>query len=159
MAGGVRRRGPASDPNVTTYSAKATRRTLKNYLVDSDVIVDLLRDNEHGRGYRKFLAGHHLAVSIITYGEIYEGIYNAPDPERQEKGFLALLDAITVVNLKREIMQAFAMMRMELRKSGQQIGDLDTIIAATAYESGASLVTRNRKHFERIPGLILAPEP
>lgn len=98
-------------------------------------------------------------MSIISYGEIYEGIYHAPNPGQQEKGFLALLDAITVVNLTRDIMRAFAMMRMELRTSGQLIGDLDTLIAATAHEIGALLVTRNRKHFERIPGLILAPEP
>jgi tRNA(fMet)-specific endonuclease VapC len=123
------------------------------------VVIDLLRDNERSRTYRKFLAGHHLAMSIITYGEIYEGIYNAPDPERQEKGFLSLLKAISVVNLKPEIMKAFAMMRMDLRKAGELIGDLDTLIAATAYEARARLVTRNRKHFARIPGVTLAPEP
>lgn len=39
------------------------------------------------------------------------------------------------------------------------LGDLDTLIAATALETGALLVARNRKHFERIPGLLLAPEP
>jgi tRNA(fMet)-specific endonuclease VapC len=123
------------------------------------VVIDLLRDNDRSRAYRTFLAGHGLAMSIITYGEIYEGIYSAPEPERQEKGFLSLLKAITVVNLTPEIMKAFAMMRMDLRRAGQLIGDLDTLIAATAYEAGTRLVTRNRKHFERIPGVTLAPEP
>jgi tRNA(fMet)-specific endonuclease VapC len=64
-----------------------------------------------------------------------------------------------VVNLRPETMKAFARMRLDLRRSGQLIGDLDTLIAATAYVADARLVTRNRKHFERIPGVTLAPEP
>jgi len=37
------------------------------------------------------------------------------------------------------------------------IGDFDILIAATALHHDLTLVTRNRRHFERIPNLALYP--
>jgi len=55
-------------------------------------------------------------------------------------------------------MQRFARFRGELRRRGQIIPDPDLRIAATAIEHGLTLVTRNRRNrrdFDRIPGLAL----
>ena len=52
-------------------------------------------------------------------------------------------------------MEQFARIRARLRRQGQLIPDLDLLIAATAVTHGLTLVTRNRRHFERIPELAL----
>lgn len=36
---------------------------------------------------------------------------------------------------------------------GESIAELDALIAAVALANGQALVTRNRKHFERVPEL------
>ena len=41
----------------------------------------------------------------------------------------------------------------ELEKQGQRISDIDALIASVALEHSELLVTRNRKHFDRISGL------
>jgi tRNA(fMet)-specific endonuclease VapC len=35
------------------------------------------------------------------------------------------------------------------------IGDVDLFIAATALQHGVTVLTNNRRHFERIPGLSI----
>jgi tRNA(fMet)-specific endonuclease VapC len=52
-------------------------------------------------------------------------------------------------------MEVFARTRADLRRSGQLIADLDLLIAATALHHDLTLLTRNVRHFARIPGLRL----
>ena len=44
-------------------------------------------------------------------------------------------------------------MRLALEKAGSPIGANDTLIAAHALSLGLTLVTDNRREFERVPGL------
>lgn len=41
----------------------------------------------------------------------------------------------------------------ELARRGETIGPIDAVIAATALHLGEPVVTRNRRDFERVPGL------
>ncbi len=50
-------------------------------------------------------------------------------------------------------MDQFAVLRADLRRRGQLIPDLDLLIAATALSHDLALLTRNVRHFARIPGL------
>lgn len=54
------------------------------------------------------------------------------------------------------IMERFARIRSDLRARGQLIPDLDLAIAATALEHDLTLLTRNARHFSRIPNLRLS---
>jgi tRNA(fMet)-specific endonuclease VapC len=54
-----------------------------------------------------------------------------------------------------QIVERFARQRAALRRQGQLIPDMDLLIAATALEENLTLVTRNIRHFERIPELRL----
>lgn len=58
-----------------------------------------------------------------------------------------------ILPLNRSIMQRFARIRGDLRRKGQIIGDPDILIAATALYHNLTLLTRNRKHYGRIPML------
>ena len=126
-----------------------------SYLIDTDWIVDALLGRPAAETLLGNLAADGLAISLITYGEIYEGIYFGRDPSRAEAGFRQFLREVNVLPLNRRIMQRFARVRGELRRQGQIIGDPDILIAATAIHHRLTLVTRNIQHFSRIPGLEL----
>ncbi|MBI5651377.1 MAG: hypothetical protein HZC40_13190 [Chloroflexi bacterium] len=49
----------------------------------------------------------------------------------------------------------FGALKAQLERASNPVSDLDLQIASIAVENGASLVTHNRQHFERIPGLML----
>jgi tRNA(fMet)-specific endonuclease VapC len=49
----------------------------------------------------------------------------------------------------------FGQIRAALYRSGQPIGPYDMMIAGQARAAGLTLVTNNKKEFERVPGLVL----
>lgn len=101
------------------------------------------------------LATEPLAISLVTYGEIYDGIYRSTHPTKQEATFLQLLGWVQVIGLDEAIMRRFGRIRGDLRIIGQSIGDTDILIAATTIHHELILVTRNRRHYQRIPGLAI----
>ena len=128
-----------------------------NYLVDTDRVVDWLKGRGDARRLLATLGNEGWAISLITYGEVYDGIYYGANPQRHEQDFRELLRSVPVVPLNQAIMRRFARIRGKLRRQGRIIGDPDILIGATALHHDLSLVTRNIAHFERIPGLRLHP--
>ncbi len=126
-----------------------------SYLVDTDWVVDWLAGREETVQLLSTLGREGLAISLITYGEIYEGIYFGRDPKKSEEVFRRFLRGVVVLPLTKRILQRFARIRGELRRKGLLIGDPDILIAATAIHHNLTLVTRNVKDFQRVPGLKL----
>ena len=130
-----------------------------SYLLDSDVVADWLRGRSSTVELIARLSDEGLAISSITYGEIYEGVYFGRDPGKAESAFRDFLRFVDVVPLSRPAMRLFARIRGDLRRRGQLVSDLDILIAATAIERDLTLITRNIRHYERIQGLrLLRPD-
>jgi predicted nucleic acid-binding protein len=129
------------------------------YLVDTDWVAEYLVEREPAVTLLAQLAADGIAISLMTYGEIYEGIYYGRDPERAEAIFRAFLRGVDVLALTRPILRRFASVRGDLRRRGQIIGDPDILIAATALHHSLQLVTRNARDFGRIEDLVLYPSP
>lgn len=129
-----------------------------SYLIDTDWIIDFL--NGDGPAIELFaaLAGPRLGISVVTYGEVYDGIYYGRTPVESEAGFIRLLELVRVIDLDATMMRRFARIRGALRKAGQPIGDPDIMIAATALHHDLTLVTRNLDHDRRIPDLKIYEE-
>jgi tRNA(fMet)-specific endonuclease VapC len=127
------------------------------YLIDTHWVASWLNGRQEAHDLLESLRGEGLSISLITYGEIYDGIYFGRDPLRYEAIFRRFLQIVPVLGLNEEIIERFARIRGHLRATGQIIGDFDILIGATAIHHGLPLVTGNRRHFERIPGLTLYP--
>jgi len=123
------------------------------HLVDSDWVADWLKGKLEVAEFLVSLGRGNLAISLVTYGEIFEGVYFGPDPRRHENVFGQFLRGIPVLPLNRPIMRRFARLRGEQRRRGDLIGDLDLLIAATALYYDLTLITGNLRHFSRIPNL------
>jgi tRNA(fMet)-specific endonuclease VapC len=129
---------------------------MNRYLLDTDWVVDILNGQEKAIHTVLELAPAGLAVSIITYGELYEGAAFARDPDPALVGLRSFLKGKAILPLTQSIMERFAHIRGSLPKPvRQQIGDLDILIAATCLEHNLTLLTRNLKDFQQIPHLKL----
>jgi len=126
-----------------------------SYLVDTDWIIDGLAGMPAALTWFDEHRDEGLAVSIVTLGEVYEGAFISPDPEAHIASFQEFLALFTILPLTDAIVQHFARLRAMLRRQGNLIPDLDLLIAATAIEHDLTFLTRNRRHFERIPELPL----
>lgn len=120
-------------------------------LADSDVLIDFLRGREPTRSRIELELQHDLATTVVTAFELLSGARADRHLEKVE----LLLDALRVLPLDAEAAAAAAKVRRELEAKGQGIGMADCLIAGVCLSRNAVLLTRNRAHFGRVPGLKL----
>ena len=125
------------------------------YLVDTDWIIDCLYGRTDAVEALLELSADGLAVSLMTYGELYQGAFYARTPQVALRSLRTFLRGKRLLPLNRTIVERFGILRGDLQRRGQRIGDLDLLIAATALHHDLTLVTRNLRHFSRIPDLRL----
>lgn len=125
------------------------------YLIDTDWLIDYLKGKTAAGQLLGQMVHEGIAISLITYGEILEGVYYGKAPKQQEQIFRAFLRATPVLPLTESSLERFAEIRGALRSQGQLIGDADILIAATALDHDLTLVTQNLSHFRRVPKLNL----
>lgn len=128
------------------------------YLLDTSVCIDYFHGVTYAGPLLRALSADgtdEFGISLATYGELLAGIPYTREPQTTERGVLVFLRLARILPLTRGTMREFARLKAELSHTGQLIGDFDTLIAATALHHGLTPVTRNRKHFERIPELSL----
>ena len=113
------------------------------YLVDTDWVIDYLKGIDAAIQLLDVLALDGLAMSVISYGEVYEGIIYGRNVMQHEQAFQGFLEGVSVVSLTESTMKPFARIRGELRSKGQIIGDADILIAATAIDNGLTLLTHS----------------
>lgn len=121
-------------------------------IADSDVLIDYLR----GRGewadrIATELGSGSFATTAVTAFELRSGVRTP----RQARDVETLLDAMTILPFGPEEAAAAAEVRRLVESKGQPIGMADYMIAGTCVAAGGTLLTRNRRHFERIPDLKL----
>ena len=81
--------------------------------------------------------------------------FKSREPATDERVLRRLPVGVEVVDLDEETCRIFAGERARLRSAGMLIGDMDLLIASTALRHGLTLLTNNRRHFERIEGLAI----
>ena len=124
------------------------------YLIDTDWIIDHLNHIERVTRRLEELAPAGLALSIISLAELYEGVYYSRDPVESEAALQRFLNpALTILGMDEETCKIFGKERGRPRAAGLMIGDCDLLIGATALRHNLTLLTNNRRHFERIDGL------
>ena len=126
-------------------------------LIDSDWTADNLKGRQDATALVNRLAPDGTAIRVVTHAEIYEGIFCGSDPTAHEASFRAFLRIAELLQITRLVARRFARGRGSLRQQGLLIPQADLFIAATALHHDLSLVTRNRRHYDRIPNLTLYP--
>ena len=131
---------------------------MKKYLLDTSIIVELCR-HELGGTTISLLNNtggiRHWAISDITLYEMYAGAYSSKNPEASSAYVDSLSSWLEVIPSSLAYKEA-AKQKVYLRQRGQQIEDIDILIASTAIVSGRILVTGNVKHMGRLQGVKIA---
>ena len=112
-------------------------------ILDTDIAIDFLRRRDYARDLLNHWAGEGLlAISTLTHLEIYQGMKTG-----EEGATNAFLDGLVSVVVDIPIARQAGTMLGGLRSKGMTIGIADAIIAATALQFGAPLLTNNVEHY------------
>ena len=103
---------------------------------------------------------HEVATSILVYAEVTEYLKGLANAAKRQHDLRQLLREVYPYFLTYAILERYADLRRTLRPPQGKglIGDMDTLIAATALERNLTILTADRD-FERVPHLhvVLIP--
>lgn len=122
-------------------------------VADSDILIDALRGRADAVEWVDgALASASLATTSVTAFELRSGAHTPAVSEKID----TLLAALQVLPLDERAAERAAEVRQALEKKGTPIGMADYLIAGICLTRSRALLTRNRSHFQRVPGLELA---
>jgi tRNA(fMet)-specific endonuclease VapC len=131
------------------------------YLLDTDTLTRLRVDDLRLQERQRRLDPTQVATTVVTRIEILQGrfdfVLNAADGEELLRAFAwlvrsdELLRQMTVLPIDEAAAAEFD--RLRQNKKLKKIGRADLLIAAIARAHGATVVTRNLRHFRLISGL------
>jgi tRNA(fMet)-specific endonuclease VapC len=95
--------------------------------------------------------GEVVYTTAVTVAELYRGAYGSKGRAKALKDAKDLLDLFATLRLDYESGRMWGELAHSMKSD--TIGDRDLFIASIALANKQPLITRNRKHFERVPGL------
>jgi len=123
------------------------------YMVDTNICIYVMHRKSRPLMEAFDQAAGLLCMSSITYGEMWFG---AEKSERRDENLtsLSLFAArMEIPSFDPAAGEHFGEIRMQLERSGTPCGPYDMLIGAHARSLGLTLVTNNRRDFDRMPGL------
>lgn len=131
------------------------------YLVDANVLRETTRPDPNPEVIA-WLREHerNIVVAPVVLGEIRFGILLLPPGKRRvglEQWFDGAVRRIQCLAWEASTGLQWAQLVADLRQSGRSMPIKDSLIAATALENGLTVVTRNRRDFEKAGVDVLDP--
>jgi len=120
-------------------------------VADSDVLIDFLRGRQPAARVSAAIAAGTLATTAISAFELRSGARTTKETAATE----GLLAGLSVLPFDARASEAAAECRRKLEAEGRTIGMADYLIAGICISRAAVLLTRNRRHFDRIPQLAV----
>lgn len=113
-------------------------------IYDTDFLIDYLKGKPETFN---LLDLGIIRISAISVFEILQGL------NKNEFRIIDFLNQFRIMKVDYKTSILAGKISRDLRSKGLEIGMADCIISATAIINNDELVTRNTKHFERIPNL------
>ena len=124
----------------------------RDILIDTSVVIDFLRKKKKNRSLLwRLRENYNCFMSVITVFELFAGAVN----EQKTQDIQKIIKWIEAILLDSKIAELSAQFYRDLKHRNEEIEFRDIFIGATAIFNGFPLATLNRKHFIRLPGILL----
>lgn len=120
-------------------------------IADTDVLINFLRGKGAINEVSEELKQGRLFTTVITVFELWAGVRN----DSQRKSVDKLQSALVIIPLEPNAARTAGEIRRTLEKDGEGIGMADSLIAGICLTHNGTLLTNNKKHFQRVPNLKL----
>ncbi len=125
------------------------------YMLDTNICVFAIRQQTPAvLAALRAHAGDGIGTSSIAASELWFGVEKSASA-RNAKALTQFLSPLEIAPFDEVATRIYGRVRAALESSGQNIGPLDTLIAAHALALDVTLVTNNTREFRRVAGLRL----
>lgn len=131
---------------------------MSNYLLDTNVLSEVLKKRPEPRVLERLnvTPPRSLVTSVVCVTELRYGAKRHPQGTRLwDRIAREVLARITILPLDEAGAIRAGDLLAVLESSGTPIGIEDVLIGATALQQNLTVVTRNTRHYRRIPGLAV----
>lgn len=121
-------------------------------LIDTDLIIDLLRGYEKAQPFFKRIENNEFDahISVVTVMEIMSG--KSTTSTEEQKKIQNVIDLFKIVNVDLSIAKAAGFINRDYG-----VPFPDALIASSAIMlKNCAVATRNKKHYEQIKGIIIS---
>ncbi len=128
------------------------------YMLDTNICIYLINKKPlylKDKFQKTVRKKDELLLSAITAGELFYGIDNSANPDKNRVLLVNFLIAFNVAAFDEEASIEYGRVRTYLKRNGIPIGPNDTLIASHAISLNAVLITNNEREFKKVPGLIV----
>ncbi len=94
-----------------------------------------------------------IAIPAVVIFELQVGIGKSTSPRKRITQLQEITSLVNIIPFGQSEAKCAAGIRIKLEKQGNSIGPYGILIAASALANNSTLVTHNKKEFERVAGL------
>ena len=123
------------------------------YILDTNTLIYFFKGIGDVANILLSKAPKDILIPSIALYELEVGIAKSTKPQKRIKQLESLISRINISSFGFQEAKVAAMVRANLEGKGTPIGQYDTLIAGTALNNNATLVTHNTKEFSRVKGL------
>lgn len=123
------------------------------YLLDTDTLIYIFKRAGNCLEHLRKLPDEVIATSAVNMFELEFGLAKSDKPAPLRAFIHEVKQRYTVLNFDAAAAQKAGEIRAVLQSKGTPIGPYDVQVAGVALANNLSIVTRNTREFERVPGL------
>jgi len=126
------------------------------YMIDTNICIYAMKNKPEIVSHRieKHLP-FDICISTIVLAELKHGVYKSANREKNERALNYFLKVFEILPFDSEAAIEYGKICAYLQSQGTPIGTMDMLIAAHALSKSLTIVTNNKREFERVPGLII----
>ncbi len=125
---------------------------MKKYLLDTNICIYFIKGLYSLDKKIESAGTNNCFISEITVAELKFGVENSKYPDENRKVLDSFLEGIKIIPIFNSL-DYYAKEKVRLKRTGKTIDDFDLLIGSTAVINNLTVVTNNRKHFDRIKGI------
>jgi len=125
--------------------------------LDTSFIIALIRrDPKAEKKLEDYIvSGAKLSTTPITACELFKGAYRSKRRDTEVRKIRGILTYLEILTFSLDTCERYGKLVNDLQLTGAPIGDLDAMIASLALTYNELILTSDKKHFERVPSLIV----
>ncbi|MBM3232639.1 type II toxin-antitoxin system VapC family toxin [Candidatus Pacearchaeota archaeon] len=121
---------------------------MATYCLDTGIVIAFLK--QQPSIFEKIASlseTNSMYITSIVLCELYKGVYRSSNLAYELSILEKFIETVPVLDFSIEACRIFGEDFVRLQKEGNMIDDFDVMVASIAKAHGATVVTRNKKHF------------